>query len=181
MIRLLLHHSIDNYHSVISPYSNIACCIFATESACKRGSAEYSTCSRGHTIKYLRFRDVHHQMWRAKVFSRLERTHIPGRKNSKSRGGRNDERFGALVFVQNSGRDRDARSARSYTCIIPEATSSPARKESRESADRNRRCSNALRVPPPARWSSRRDKQGEGNRSALGLHPMVRYSSYHFI
>ena len=25
-------------------------------------------------------------MWRAKVFSRLERTHIPGRKKSKSQG-----------------------------------------------------------------------------------------------
>ena len=25
-------------------------------------------------------------MWRAKVFSRLERTHIPGRENSKSQG-----------------------------------------------------------------------------------------------
>ena len=25
-------------------------------------------------------------MWRAKVFSRLERTHIPGRKNSKLQG-----------------------------------------------------------------------------------------------
>ena len=86
MIRLLLHHSTDKYHSVISPYSNIACCIFATESAYKRGSAEYSTCSRGRIIKYLRFRNVHHQMWKAKVFSRLERTHIPGRKNSKSRG-----------------------------------------------------------------------------------------------
>ena len=55
-------------------------------------------------------------------------------------------------FVRNSGRDRDARSARSNTCIVfPEATSSPARKELREIADRNRRCSNALRVPPPAR------------------------------
>ena len=31
-------------------------------------------------------RDVHHQMWKAKVFSRLERTHIPGRENSKSQG-----------------------------------------------------------------------------------------------
>ena len=25
-------------------------------------------------------------MWKAKVFSRLERTHIPGRENSKSQG-----------------------------------------------------------------------------------------------
>ena len=33
----------------------------------------------------------------------------------------------------------------------------------------------------PLGGSSRRDKQGEGYRSALGLHPMVRYSSYHFI
>ena len=86
VIRLLLPHSIDNYHSGISPSNNIVCCIFATESACKRGSAEYSTCSRGRTFKYLRFRDVRHQMWRAKVFSRLERTHSPGRKISKSRG-----------------------------------------------------------------------------------------------
>ena len=50
-------------------------------------------------------------MWRAKVFSRLERTHIPGRENSKSQGvamtsdaGRGFcPAFGAGVFVRNSG------------------------------------------------------------------------------
>ena len=34
-------------------------------------------------------RDVHHPMWIAKLFSRLERTHIPRRENSKPHGGRN--------------------------------------------------------------------------------------------
>ena len=46
---------------------------------------------------------------------------------------------------------RDPRAVILALFFFPEATSSPARKDLREIADRNRRCSNALRVPPPAR------------------------------
>ena len=67
-------------------------------------------------------------------------------------GGRNDELFGAGGLSGSQKRDRDARSARSYTCIlIPEATSGPTRKDLRAIADQNRRGRNALRFPPPAR------------------------------
>ena len=45
----------------------------------------------------------------------------------------------------------ETRDPRAVVLAFPEAASSPARKELREIADRNRRCSNALRVPPPAR------------------------------
>ena len=90
-------------------------------------------------------------MWRARFFSRLERTHIPGHEKSKSQG---------VAMTSESGREgssgirgeietRDPRAV-ILAFFFPEATSSPARKELREIADRNRRCSNALRVPPPA-------------------------------
>ena len=116
-------------------------------------------------------------MWRAKVFSRLERTHILGRKNPKSRGVAMTSDFGALVFVRNSGRDRDARSARSYTCILSQKPRPAQRVRNREKAPTETaavvtHCVFLL----PLGGSSRRDKQGEGYRSALGLHPMVRYS-----
>ena len=57
-------------------------------------------------------------MWRAKVFARLERTHILGRENSKSQGVAmtSDSGWGGSSRIW--GRDRDARSARSYTCIL---------------------------------------------------------------
>ena len=62
--------------------------------------------------------NIHHQMWRAKVFSRLERTHIPGRENSKSQGVAmtSDSGWGGSSGIRR--RDRDARSARSYTCSL---------------------------------------------------------------
>ena len=43
-------------------------------------------------------------------------------------------------------------------------------------AKKRRPISNALRVLLPLGESSRRNQQGKGYRSALGLHPMVRYS-----
>ena len=107
-------------------------------------------------------RDVHHQMWRAKVFSTLERTHITGGENSKSQG---------VVMTSDSGqggsseiwrRDRDARSARSYTCIISQKP---------RPAQRGRNCEKSLTetaavvmhcvflLPPVG--SSRRHKEDE--------------------
>ena len=52
-------------------------------------------------------------MWRAKVFSRLERTHIPGCENSKSQGVAITSGSGRGVRPEFGGeketRDRDAR------------------------------------------------------------------------
>ena len=94
-----------------------------------------------------------HQMWRAKFFSRLERTHIPGRENSKPQG---------VAITSDSGRDRDARSARSYTCMLFQKP---------RPAQRGRNCEKSLTettavvtrcvflLPPVG--SSRRHKEGE--------------------
>ena len=101
-------------------------------------------------------------MWRVKVFSKLERTHIPGRENSKSQG---------VAMTSDSGRggssgirrkDRDARSARSYTCILS---------QNLRPAQRGRNCEESLTetaavvtycvflLPPVG--SSRRHKEDE--------------------
>ena len=90
-------------------------------------------------------------MWRAKVLLGLEQTHIPGRENSKSQGVAMTSDWGKGGSSGVRGRDRDAIRAQLYLHFIPEATSGSARKELREIADRNNRCSNALRVPPSAR------------------------------
>ena len=79
------------------------------------GSALHSQPGSYYYVSSLR--DVHRQMWRAKVFPRLERTNIPGRENSKSQGVAMTSDSGR-GFVRKSGRDRDARSARSYFCIL---------------------------------------------------------------
>ena len=57
--------------------------------------------------------------------------------------------------------------------FFPEATSSPALKEWQEIADRDRRCSNALRVPPPARRVLAATQGRREHWSALGLHRLV--------
>ena len=61
--------------------------------------------------------------------------------------GRNDERFGAVGLSGIERRDRDARSARSYTCIFSLKPRPDQRGRNCEQsiADQNRRCSNALR------------------------------------
>ena len=58
---------------------------FRDKSPRKRGGVQ-STRSLGHSIKYLRLRDAHHQMWRRKFFLRVERKQTLGRGNSKSLG-----------------------------------------------------------------------------------------------
>ena len=61
-------------------------------------------------------------MLRAKVFSRLERTHIPGRENSKSQGV-------AMASASGRGGSDFGGEIETYLHFIPEATSSPAVKE----------------------------------------------------
>ena len=86
----------------------------------------------------------------------------PGRENSKSQGVAMTSDSGRWGLSGIQKRDRDARSARSYTCIfIPEATSGPIRKELRAIADQNCRC---------------RNEQDKEYRSALGLHKVVSQS-----
>ena len=58
---------------------------FRDKSPRKRGGVQ-STRSLGRSIKYLRLRDAHHQMWRAIFFKRVERKQTLGRENSKSLG-----------------------------------------------------------------------------------------------
>ena len=97
---------------------------------------------------------------------------MPGRENSKSQGvamtsasGRGGSDFGGEI---------ETLGLRAIIlAFIPEATSSPAVKEWQQIADRDRRCSNALRVPPPA---GRVLAATQGRReywSALGLHRLV--------
>ena len=89
-------------------------------------------------------------MWRAKVFLRLERTQTPGRENSKLQGVARTRIRGGGVCPEFGGERREIR-AQLYLHFIPEATSCPTQKELRQIADRNRCCSNALRVSPLAR------------------------------
>ena len=97
-----------------------------------------------------------------KVFSRLERTHIPERENSKSQwvAMTSDSGRGGSSGIRR--RDRDARSAGSYTCIL-------SRKP--RPAQRGRNCEKSLTetaavvthcvfLLPPA-GSSRRHKEDE--------------------
>ena len=95
---------------------------------------------------------------------------MPGRE--KSRRGRNDERFGAGGFGFRR-RDRDALRAIILAFFFSEATSSPAVKEWQQIADRDRRCSNALRVPPPAGRVLAATQGRREHWSALGLHRLV--------
>ena len=90
-------------------------------------------------------------MWRANVFSRLEQTHIPGRENSRLQGVAMTSVRGGGVRPEFGGEIKREIHAQLYLHFIPEATSGPARTELREIADRNRRCSKALCVPPPTR------------------------------
>ena len=53
---------------------------FREKSARERGRVQ-STRSLGRAIKYLRLRDVHHKMWRAKVFSGWSERRRRGVKN----------------------------------------------------------------------------------------------------
>ena len=133
-----------------------------------------STCSLGRTIEYLCLRDVHHQMWRAKVFSRLERTQTPGQEHSKWLGVAMTSNSGGGGLSGDRRRDKDARSARSYTCILP--------REPRP-AQRGRNCEKSLTETAavvtnfvfllPLGGSLRRNKQDKKYRSALGLHKVV--------
>ena len=76
---------------------------------------------------------------------------MPGRENSESQGVAMTSDSGRGVRPELGGEieTRDPRAV--ILAFYPRATSSPARKELREIADRNRRYSNALCVPPPAR------------------------------
>ena len=141
-----------------------------------RGNVGDCSCTRslGRTVKYLRLRDVHHQMWRTKVFSRLERTQTPGRENSKSHrvAMTGDSGRGGSSGIRR--RDRDARSARSYTSILS--------REPRP-AQHGRNCDKSLTETAaivthcmfllPLGGLSRRNKQDKEYRSALGLHKVV--------
>ena len=92
-----------------------ACCIFGTKSARKpRVCAEHSK-PRSY---YNCLRDVHHQMWRIKVLLRLERTQTPGRENSKSLGVAMTSDSRGRARPENRRRDKHARNARGYTCIL---------------------------------------------------------------
>ena len=148
-----------------------------------------STCSLGCNIKYLRLRYVHNQMWETKFFSRLKRTQTPWRENSKSQGVAMMSHSWGGGLSGDRRRDRDTRSARSYTCILP--------REPRP-AQRGRGCKKSLTETAavvthcvfllPLGGSSRRNKQDKGYRSALGLHKVVSQPMhglvqyyYHFI
>ena len=101
-------------------------------------------------------------MWRAKVISRLERTHIPEHANSKSQGVAMTSDSGRGDSIGIRRRDRDARSARSYTCILSQKP---------RPAQRGRNCEKSLTetaavvthcvflLPPVG--SSRRHKENE--------------------
>ena len=141
-----------NFHSV--------CYIFATKSAWERGRVRLHS-QPGSYYLISSLRDVHHPIWRANFFSRLERTHTPGRESSKPQGVAmpSDSRRGSFGFRR---RDRDARSARGYTCMLSQKP---------RPAQRGRNCKKSLTetaavvthcvflLPPVG--SSRRHKEQE--------------------
>ena len=159
-----------NNCSSINVGGNYNDCIFGTQRMLyfrdklpRKREGVQSTLSLGRTIKYLRLRDAHHQMWRAKVFSRVERKQTPWREKSKSLGvAMTSDSGGGGIRPEIGGEIKDPTPARGYpySCyicdhtylhFIPGATSGPTQRVLREIVDRNRRCSTALRVPPPAR------------------------------
>ena len=103
------------------------------------------------------------------LFKAGANAHARARKKSQgvamtSASGRGGSDFGGEI---------ETLCAQLYSHFFPEATSSPAVKEWQQIADRDRRCSNALRVPPPAGRVLAATQGRREHWSALGLHRLV--------
>ena len=75
----------------------------------------------------------------------------PRRENSKSQRVAMTSDSGGKIVRKSEARLRREIRTHLYLHFILGTTSGPTRRVLREIADRNRRCSNALRVPPHAR------------------------------